>query len=211
MRAMIVLSLYIANVFTSLIAHAADIKLGDVAAGQAKSSACVACHGIDGNSSDAQYPKIAGQHAAYIAKHLALFKSGARENAIMLAQASLLSEQDMADLGAYFSTQKVSPGITDEPLVAKGQGLFRGGDSTQALPSCMGCHGPAGHGNPAANYPAISGQHANYTKTQLERFRAGTIYGTEERAKIMSQVAKNLSDKDIQALASYIQGLHAAE
>jgi cytochrome c553 len=190
-------------------AFASDVT-GNVEAGQTKSAACVACHGVDGNGVDPANAKIAGQHPQYLARHLALFKSGERENAIMGAQAGLLNEQDMADLAAYFATQKVSVGLADEPLVARGEKLYRGG-AAGGLPSCMGCHGPSGRGNPAARYPALAGQHGAYTKAQLERFRAGAIYGKDDYANkaIMSQVAKGLSDADIEALASYLEGLHA--
>lgn len=185
---------------------------GDVQAGQAKSAACVACHGIDGNSVDPAFAKIAGQHVDYTVRHLHMFKSGERENAVMAAQAGLLTDQDISDVAAYFATQKVRAGITDEPLVARGQALYRGGASA-GVPSCMGCHGPSGRGNPAAKYPAIAGQHANYSKTQLERFRSGMVYGKDDyvNKQIMAQVAKNLSDADIEALASYLEGMHTAD
>lgn len=181
---------------------------GDAKAGQEKASACVACHGVDGNSSDPANPKIAGQHPAYIARHLQLFKSGERENAIMLGFASALSEQDMADIAAFYATQKVSGGVADESYVAKGQALYRGGRN--GLPSCMGCHGPSGRGNPGSAYPAIAGQHSAYTKSQLERFRAGTVYGKDgaQNNAVMSQVAHNLTDEEINALSSYVEGLH---
>jgi cytochrome c553 len=191
-------------------AFAAAPLSGDATAGQEKSAACVACHGVDGNSVDPVNAKIAGQHAGYIARHLKLFQNGERENAIMSVQAANLSAQDMADLGAYFATQKTSVGVADDKLVVRGQQLYRGGNAN-GLPSCMGCHGPTGRGNPAANYPALAGQHTDYTKTQLERFRAGMVYGKDayDNKLVMSQVAKSLSDEDILALSSYIQGLHA--
>ena len=191
---------------------AAAPLVGDAEAGQVKSAACVACHGIDGNSVDPAFAKIAGQNADYTVRHLHLFKSGERENAIMAAQAGLLTDQDMSDVAAYFSGQKVRAGIADEPLVARGQALYRGG-SNVGVPSCMGCHGPSGRGNPAAKYPAIAGQHASYSKTQLERFRAGMVYGKDNYVNkdIMSQVAKNLTDADIEALASYLEGMHTPE
>ena len=199
------------GVHTSMFAATAPL-VGNVEAGQTKSAACVACHGIDGNSVDPAFAKIAGQHADYSVRHLHLFKSGERENAIMTAQAGLLSDQDMVDVAAYFATQKVRAGITDETLVARGQALYRGGAMT-GVPSCMGCHGPSGRGNPASKYPAVAGQHSSYSKAQLERFRSGMVYGKDEYAnkQIMSQVAKNLTDADIDALASYLEGLHEAE
>jgi cytochrome c553 len=202
----------IAGVF-ALGVHANALAVeGSAQAGQEKSALCVACHGVDGNSVDPANAKIAGQHAAYTARHLKLFQSGERENAIMAVQAANLSAQDMADLGAYFATQKASVGVADDALVARGQALYRGGNKN-GLPSCMGCHGPTGRGNPAASYPALAGQHSDYAKAQLERFRAGAVYGKDDTANkiIMSQVAKSLSDEDILALASYLQGLHTQE
>ena len=202
------------GVHTSVFAADAPTAqpVGDAEAGQAKSAACVACHGVDGNSVDPSFAKIAGQHAEYSFRHLHMFKSGERENAIMAAQAGLLTAQDMSDVAAYFATQKIRAGITDESLVARGQALYRGGASV-GVPSCMGCHGPNGRGNPASKYPAIAGQHSAYSKAQLERFRGGMVYGADEytNKQVMSQVAKNLSDADIEALASYLEGLHPAE
>lgn len=186
---------------------------GDPVAGQEKASTCVACHGIDGNSVDSANPKIAGQNARYIERHVKLIKSGEREALTMTGFAQALSDEDIADIAAFYSTQKVRAGNAEgESLALKGQALYRGGNS-QGLPSCMGCHGPSGKGNPGAAYPAIGGQHSSYTKTQLERFRAGQIWGKADApgTAIMSQVAKKLSDEDIAALSAYLQGLHAAE
>jgi cytochrome c553 len=186
---------------------------GDATAGQEKASTCVACHGLDGNSTDPANPKIAGQNARYIERHVKLIKSGTREAATMLEFAQPLSDQDIADIAAYYATQKVRAGnAEDEALALKGQALYRGGNS-QGLPSCMGCHGPSGKGNPGSAYPAIGGQHSSYTKTQLERFRAGQIWGEADApgTAIMSQVAKKLTDEEIAALSAYLQGLHAAE
>lgn len=184
---------------------------GDPAAGEAKAAACGACHGIDGNSQDPQYPKIAGQHERYIARQLALFKSGGRENPIMLGFASTLSEQDMRDVGAYYAAKTALPGVADEKLYPRGEQLFRGGDRASGTPACMACHGPAGSGNPGARYPALAGQHADYTRAQLQRFRDGMVWGKGDEANaVMSGAAAYLSDEDIEALATYIEGLHFA-
>lgn len=192
---------------------------GDAAAGATKAASCAACHGLDGNSADPQYPKLAGQHETYIARQLALYKNGERQNAIMLGFASALSAQDMRDIGAYFATQKVVPGIADESLVASGpnQGrkfyqvgerLFRAGNPAQGIPSCQACHGPAGAGVPGP-YPAVGGQHSAYTALQLTAFRGGTVWGKDKNANaVMAGVAANLSDEEIQGLATYIEGLH---
>jgi cytochrome c553 len=185
---------------------------GDAAAGQTKAAVCAACHGVDGNSSDPQYPKLAGQHASYIASTLAKYKNQTRVNAIMLGFATTLSDQDMADLGAYFASQAVKPDIADEALLETGQRLYRNGDAKRGIPACMACHGPAGQGIPYANYPALSHQHAQYTADVLKRFRAGEIHGPadEPNSRIMAQVAKQLTDEEITALASYVQGLGPA-
>jgi cytochrome c553 len=211
MRSWVIAGVFAFGVHANALASEAAL-VGDAGAGQEKSAVCVACHGVDGNSVDPANAKIAGQHAGYVARHLRMFQSGERENAVMAAMAINLSAQDMADLSAYFATQKASVGVADEALVKRGQALYRGGN-TNGLPSCMGCHGPTGRGNPASNYPALAGQHSDYSKAQLERFRAGTVYGKDDSANklIMSQVAKSLSDEDILALASYLQGLHTQE
>jgi cytochrome c553 len=194
---------------------------GDAAAGATKAAACAACHGVDGNAADPQYPKIAGQHERYIARQLALFKSGERNNPIMLGFAAPLSPQDMRDIGAHFATQKPLPGIADETPIAEGpnQGrkfyqvgerLWRGGDAERGIPACLACHGPAGHGNPGSGYPALAGQHATYTAQQLTAFRGGQILGSGDNANaVMAGVAKYLTDEEIQALATYVQGLYA--
>jgi len=205
--------------FTTVVAYAALLAAtpgwavsGDATAGEAKAAICAACHGVDGNSVDPQYPKIAGQHEIYIAEQLALFKSGKRDNAIMLGFATMLSEQDMADLGAYFSAQQAKPDIADEAFVAAAQPIYRGGDTKRGIPACMACHGPDGRGNPISRYPSIAAQHAQYSADMLRRYRDGAVYGEADNAhaKIMSQVAAKLSDTEIEALASDLQGLHSA-
>ncbi|MDW8478647.1 MAG: c-type cytochrome [Xanthomonadales bacterium] len=188
-----------------------DAGPGDPARGEAKAAVCAACHGPDGNSTNPEWPKLAGQHERYIARQLALYKSGARENAVMLGFAATLSAQDMRDLGAYFARQKVTPGVADESLVARGERLWRGGDLERGIPACMACHGPTGRGNPFSGYPALAGQHADYTAAMLRAFRSGLVLGKGSDANpVMAEVARHLSDEEIEALASYIEGLHAA-
>ncbi len=194
---------------------------GDAAAGEAKAAVCAACHSADGNASDPQYPKLAGQHERYIARHLALFKSGERNNAIMLGFSAMLTPQDMRDIGAFYETKTIVPGMADDseikdgPNAGKkfyqvGEALFRGGDVERGIAACIGCHGPAGKGNPGPPYPALGGQHAGYVAAQLQAFRDGTVYGRGDNANaVMAGVAKYLTDEEIGALASYIEGLHA--
>lgn len=184
---------------------------GDAKAGEAKSAACGACHGPDGNSTDKQYPKIAGQQADYTARQLALFKSTARNNPIMLGFASTLSEQDMHDLGAHFSSKNATAGNGDQALKARGEQLWRSGDVKKGVPACMSCHGPSGRGNPGSGYPQIAGQWTDYVVAKLKDWQNGVTWGDDERAKIMPQIARRLSEQDINAVASYAEGLHTAK
>ena len=183
---------------------------GDAAAGATKSATCVACHGVGGNGIiNAEWPKLAGQHPAYTAAQLKLFKSGERKNPVMYGQSQLLSEQDMADIGAHFASLKPVPGVASKDAVAIAQKLYRAGDATRGLPACSGCHGPAGAGNPLSHYPRIGGQNAAYTTAQLNSYRKGkdAERGAGKHALIMSAVAKKLTDAEIAALASYVAGL----
>lgn len=195
---------------------------GNAEAGAAKAAVCAACHSADGNSADPQYPKLAGQHERYTARHLALYKSGERENAIMLGFAAALSPQDMRDIGAYFAQKTPAAGMADDSLIAEGpnagrkfyevgESLYRGGDLERGVPACGACHGPAGIGNPGPAYPHLAGQHAGYTVAQLNAFRAGTVHGRGNNANdVMAGVARYLTDEEIASLASYIEGLHVA-
>ena len=178
---------------------------GSAEAGQTKSTPCVACHGVGGNSANPEWPKLAGQHPEYIVKQLKAFKSGARQNPLMTPQAQPLSEADMNDLAAYFSTQTVVGGEADSSKVALGQRLFRSGDPEKGIAACGSCHGPAGHGNPTALYPAIGGQHATYVEAQLKNYRSAARQ--TDQNQMMRGVAKSLTDDEIAAVAAYVQGL----
>jgi cbb3-type cytochrome c oxidase subunit III len=184
--------------------------LGDAKAGEAKAAVCGACHGTDGNSSDKQYPKLAGQNEAYIARQLELFKTQKRQNPIMLGFAAPLSTQDMHDLGAYFATKSPLPGVADEKLVERGQALYRGGDAQLGVPACMACHGPDGRGMAGTGFPQLSSQWTDYVAAKLKDWKNGTSWGEDANAKIMPAIAQKLSESDINALASYIEGLHTA-
>lgn len=181
---------------------------GDADAGKGKAAVCGACHGMDGNSTDAQYPSLAGQSEHYVVEQLKNFKSGTRNNPIMLGMAAPLSPQDMHDLGAYFASQKPTPGVADETLVDAGGKLYRSGDAERGIPACMSCHGPDGHGNPGAPYPQLSGQHADYIQQVLSAWQDGDTWGNAKHDQIMPAIAKKLDKKDIAAVASYIEGLH---
>lgn len=179
---------------------------GDAEAGQQKSATCAACHGPDGNSSNPEWPVLAGQHPRYIVDQLKAYKSGARRNAVMQGQVANLSEQDMKDLAAYYAEQQPKQRTASEAAVEIAQPLWRAGDAERGMPACAACHGPAGIGNAGAAYPRVSGQHPQYTATQLRAYRAGER-GQGTSGQMMQHVAAELSDEEIEALASYAAGL----
>ena len=192
----------------SLLVSLPVLAIGDADAGQGKAAVCAACHNVDGNSVVPTWPKIAGQHSNYLQRQLALIKSGERPVPEMAGIVISLNDQDMADIAAYYSSQKTSAGLTDEALRTKGEQLYRGGNPETDIPACMSCHGPAGEGNPLTEYPQIAGQHAVYSEKMLTGFRSGTTWGDDASSEIMTEVTKRITDEEIKAVASYIQGLH---
>lgn len=188
----------------------AGFLIGDAKAGEGKTTACGACHGMDGNSSDKTYPKLAGQNEAYIVRQLGLFKAQKRQNPVMMPFIGNLSAQDEHDIGAFFAGKAPLAGVADEKLLTRGQSLYRGGDAALGVPACMACHGPDGRGMAGAGYPQLAGQWADYIQAKLKDFKAGTTWGDDGNAKIMPEIAKHLGDNDIAALASYVEGLHPA-
>jgi cytochrome c553 len=181
--------------------------VGDPEAGKVKSASCAACHGIDGNSVNPEWPKIGGQHAGYIIQQLRYFTDGERDNATMKGMVASLSEEDIMDLAAYYASQKVSYGAADPAQVELGERIYRGGNSESGVAPCMSCHGPKGAGNPGANYPALRGQHAKYVENQLHGFAEGNRVN-ENSITMMQIIANRMTNKEIRAVASYIQGLH---
>ena len=195
-------------IITALVLTAVACKnfaAGDPAVGQTKSMICSACHGADGNSSNGDYPSLAGQVPGYIAQQLADFKSGVRSNTIMGGMAQTLTEEDMANLDAWYSSQQPTVyTLADDQLeIAQlGEKLYRGGYPTKQVPACMGCHGPTGAGIPP-NFPRLAGQHAKYTETQLLAFKS-----EQRRSDIMNPIAFRLSAEQIRALSLYLTALH---
>ena len=192
------------------------IAAGDPEAGQTKSATCMGCHGLAGNSTIATFPKLAGQGEVYLLKQLQNFKSGERNNAIMAGVASLLSEQDMMDIAAYYSIQTISENSAkgDAETIELGRKIYVGGKMDTQTTACIACHGPKGLGIPTAGFPALSAQHADYTALQLKAFRQYSINeqtGSDDVSRtneMMVNVAKGLTTVEIEALAQYIAGLH---
>lgn len=179
---------------------------GDAAAGQAKSALCASCHGADGNSQLDINPKLAGQNASYMVKQLKDFKSGARPGVTMSAMVLSLSEQDMEDIAAWYSSQEGTVQGADPASLELAETLYRAGNKEIAVAACSACHSPTGKGNAQAGFPALSGQHAAYTLQQLKDFRAGVRQN--DLSGMMQTVVERLTDKELEALASYVSGLN---
>ena len=192
----------------SLFVVAAHAQEGSADAGRAKSATCAACHGLDGNSVTPDWPSLAGQHTTYIVRQLKAFKSGDRVAVTMKPFADMLTDQDMADVAAYFASQKPVPKGADPALVNLGQQIYRGGVPQRGIAACIACHGPSGDGNPLAAYPRISGQHATYVARTLGEYASGTRRSDVYLNQMMRNEASLLRDDEIKALASYVQGLN---
>ncbi len=179
---------------------------GDIEAGKKLALPCAACHGVDGNSNNPAWPNLAGQHATYIDKQLRDFRDGVRQDAQMTPFVAHLSDEDIASLAAYYAAQKPCDGEARAASVELGERLYRAGDADKGVAACMACHGPAGAGNPAANYPRINAQHAAYTEAQLKAFR--TEVRDNDHNGVMRDIAGRMSNESISAVANYLQGLH---
>ena len=202
------------TVAATLALAPATLAKGSAEAGAAKAAVCSACHGLNGNSVNPEWPSLAGQNAAYTSEQLQLFKAGKRNNPNMSPMALTLSDQDVADVAAYYATQ-VPTGLEADPSYWKaGEALYRGGDRARSIPACKACHGPAGRGNPGGGYPSLRAQHSVYSVKQLNDYASGARYrdaaGKEQHSRngaIMSAISHRLSAEDMRNIASYIQGM----
>lgn len=188
------------------VAGAAHAVQGDAEAGQGKIAVCGACHGADGNSPAPNFPKIAGQGERYLIKQLADIKEGRRVVPEMTGLLDGSDEQDLADMAAYYATQEMTLGVADPELAERGEEIYRGGDLETGLPACTGCHSPTGLGNAPAGFPRLAGQHARYTAKQLTDFREQHRVNDGD-TMVMQTIAGRLSNRDIEAVSDYIQGL----
>lgn len=179
------------------------LAAGDAAAGKTKSEACGGCHGEDGNANAPIFPKLAGQHAVYLVKQLKEFKTQKRMEPTMNAMAESLSDDDIADIGAYYAKQQFRV-ETAEPSVL-GEKIFRAGIAAKGVPACTACHGPNGGGNPYSGYPALRGQFTAYTSKSLHDYKTGER--NNDANGIMRAIAARMSDEEIAAVSDYVLGL----
>jgi cytochrome c553 len=187
---------------------------GNAEAGATKAATCIACHGVNGNSVNPEWPSLAGQNAAYIAEQIRLFKANKRLNPNMNPQAQAIPDEDIDDIAAYYASQTPA-GLEADPSYWKaGEKLYRAGDAKRAIPACQACHGPIGRGNPGAGFPALRAQHSVYTVAQLNGYASENRYRDAEgkvqqsrNGRMMVEISRRLTAEDIRDLASYIQGM----
>lgn len=180
---------------------------GDYQSGQEKSTVCAACHGPKGISTQPEWPSLAGQHANYLIKQMYDFKMHhGREAPTMAPMVANLTHQDMADLAVFYSKQPLPEGSTPKKYLKRGEALYRGGDFTKHITACIACHGPKGHGNAQAGFPALSGQQVGYTVQQLQNFKDHKR--TNDLNSIMQDISVRMSTEDMIAVANYAAGLY---
>lgn len=180
---------------------------GDAAAGKNKAAACGGCHGMDGNSMVPTFPKLAGQGERYIIKQIHDFKANTtRQDAVMVGMAAALSDQDAADIGAYYQSQTLASAATfDESKLVIGREIYKGGNLQTGVPACQACHGAAGAGNAPAGYPQLAGQFPGYTLKQLNAFKDGTR--SNDKGELMRQIMAKMTEAEIEAVTQYIASL----
>ena len=190
---------------------------GDASAGKAKTMVCSACHGVYGNSAVPTFPKLAGQNERYLVKQMQDIKSGARPVPTMAGQLDNMSDEDLANIAAFYAGEQGTGGQADPAKIALGGNVYRGGVSASGVAACVACHGAAGGGNAPAGFPVLAGQHADYIADQLRRFRTGAENTLEQNpagrtndgdARMMRDTALRMTDNEIDAVASFIAGLH---
>lgn len=186
-----------------LHSHADEAALNS---GKEKAAVCAACHGVDGNSNSPEWPSLAGQHREYLHRQLQHFKDGRRINEQMSAMVVNLSDEDMAEISYWYSSQALKPAIPESARAAQlGEKIYRVGNPASGVPACIGCHGPTGRGNPLSNYPALAGQHSKYTEGQLRLFHNGGRDNDDNA--VMRTIAGKMTNFEIRAVSEYIAGL----
>jgi cytochrome c553 len=181
----------------------------DIDKGKELSASCAACHGDNGISVNPVWPKLAGQNPKYLASQLYEFRKGAegnRNNAVMYGIAVTLSDSDIEDLSAYYASLKSNVGLTQDKYLELGRDMYRGGNMDIKIQACISCHGPNGQGNYAAAIPMLSGQHSQYTYQQLKNFQSSMR--SNDYNKMMRNIVHRMTDEEMKAVASYIEGLY---
>lgn len=183
---------------------------GDPEAGRAAAATCIACHGNDGRGIGPEYPNLGGQHYSYLLKQLRAFKSGDRQAVLMMGQVEHLSDEQLMDIAAFYAEQPIAEGTADAAAeqLELGERIYRAGLANKGVAACIACHSPSGRGNGPAAYPMLTGQPERYTVLQLKAYRDGERETDADMGGVMRGVAQNMNDREIEAVAAYIRGLH---
>jgi cytochrome c553 len=199
----LILSLCMLVAGPAMAAEAKPAFKPDLAKGQALATTCQACHTADGSRGLPANPILQGQHPEYLVKQLMEFKSGKRKNAVMMGFAATLSDEDMRHVAAFYASKKPVPGFArTKDTLAQGEQIYRGGIAGKQVPACAGCHSPNGAGIPS-QFPAMRGQHAEYTEAQLLAFRSRLRANNAQ----MMTIAGKMNEGEIKAVSDYIAGL----
>lgn len=193
-------------VLAALMLAPLAVAEGDAERGKTLTTTCVACHAEDGNSPAGSFPSIAGQHEKYLYKQMVDIQSGERPAPLMAGQLDNMSDQDLQDMAAYYSSQKAAGGAADPELVEQGEVIYKAGVRRKEIAACSACHSPTGQGNGPASFPALAGQWPEYTESQLKAFRSGARANDGE-TRMMRLIARDMSDEEISAVSSYLRGL----
>ncbi|AFT66242.1 MAG: cytochrome c553 [Cycloclasticus pugetii] len=202
---MMKLNILLVCFFTALVSTNA-FAVGDIEAGKASAAVCAACHGQNGISSNPMWPKLAGQHAYYIEKELHDFRSKKRNDPTMAPMVAGLTDVDIENLAAYFASVPSTVEAASADKIKLGEKIYRAGKVDNGLPACIACHGPNGAGSAPARFPRIGGQHAAYLSKALKDFKAETR--NNDHQAMMRDIAGRMNNKEIEAVSSYISGLH---
>lgn len=182
-------------------------KIGDADKGKALAVSCAACHGADGNSTNPEWPKLAGQSESYLIKQLTEYRNGKRKDAVMSGMAATIkADEDIIHIAAYYANSEAKLGqAKNKDIIAEGESIYRGGIVEAGVAACSACHGPTGSGNPSAKFPKVSGQHAKYSIAQLQLFKSGAR--NNDAGKMMRNIAKKMSTAQMEAVSEYMAGL----
>lgn len=207
MKKLVMLALVITIGLASFANASEEKKMGDADKGKALSASCAACHGADGNSSNPEWPKLAGQSESYLIKQLTDYRNDKRKNAVMSSMAKAIkSDEDVLHLAAFYANSEAKEGqAKNKDIVSEGESIYRGGIVEAGVAACSACHGPTGKGNPTAKFPKVSGQHATYALAQLQLFKSGER--NNDTGKMMRNMAKKMSTAQMEAVSEYMAGL----
>lgn len=188
---------------------AADVR-GDPEAGREAAQTCAACHGQDGRGIGPEYPNLGGQHYNYLLKQMRAFKAGDRYAVLMAGQLDPYSDEDLRNMAAFYAEEPIAEAAAeaDQDVLELGERIYRAGLPNKQVAACIACHSPGGYGNGPAGFPMLTGQPVEYSVIQLKAYRDGERETDSDMGNMMQGVVRNLNDREIEAVAEFIRGLH---